>query len=72
MKDDAMTMREDAVKKLLDDYALGELRREAEAARLAAKAAVAARVEEFAKAGDVEALAKLAPVVAAVMTGGTA
>lgn len=43
MKDDAMTMREDAVKKLLDDYALGELRREAEAARLAAKAAVAAR-----------------------------
>lgn len=33
MKDDAMTMREDAVKKLLDDYALGELRREAEGAR---------------------------------------
>ena len=54
-------MTDDAVKNLLDDYALGEKRREAEAARLAAKAAVAARIEELAKAGDVEALAKLAP-----------
>ena len=38
-------MTDDAVKNLLDDYALGEKRREAEAARLAAKAAVAATVD---------------------------
>ncbi len=63
-------MKDEARERLLDDYALGEQRREADGAVFAARKAVAARVEAMAAAGDVEGLAKLAPVVAAIMTGG--
>lgn len=62
-------MKDEARENLLNDYALGELRREAEAAALDAKKAVAARVEALAAAGDVDALAKLAPIVIAVVSG---
>ena len=62
-------MKDEAREKLMDDYALGELRREVEADRLRAAKAVAVRVEALAAVGDVDALAKLAPIVIAVVSG---
>lgn len=56
--------------KILDDYALSELRRETEGGRLRAANAVNGLVEKLATAERIDDLAKLGPVVAAIVSGG--
>lgn len=60
-------MSPDATAKLLDDYQLGEARREVEAERIAAERATIALLKGLVDAGKLDELAKLAPLAAALL-----
>jgi hypothetical protein len=60
-------MSPDATAKLLDDYQLGEARREAEAERIDAERATIALLKRLVDGERLDDLAKLAPLAAALL-----